>query len=139
MINLNTAIEIAKNVPRITKLEVTEVQDFWKTTDRHGNALVPYCAVQVTLYGAGSVPFLTPYTLYIRDTAPSLVLAVNATPGGIDDQFLLVSTSLPDNPYTALSNAWSGTTNPATRAGRMKAIEALLVTVGALPAAFAGT
>ena len=46
---------------------------------------------------------------------------------------------LDGTPYATLAALWNGTTTPATRKGRLKAMEAALVAAGALSPDFAGS
>ena len=132
MINLTTNINIANDVPRITKWQVADAHDC-------ANQTPPCLTLALNLLGPGAVIFGS-YNLAIFDTLASTTLTVNPTPQGISDQFLYGSTVLTGNQYTALSTIWNGNcSGTGTRAKRLAALEAALVSAGVLSAAFAGT
>ena len=132
MINLTTNITILNDIPRITKWQVADAHDC-------ANQTPPCLTLALNLIGPGAVIFGS-YNLAIFDTLASTTLIVNSTPQGISDQFLYGSAVLTGNQYTALSAIWNGNcTGGGTRAKRLAALEAALVTAGVLPAAFAGT
>jgi hypothetical protein len=131
MINLTTNIPIANDIPKIVKWQVIDVHDYATQTP-------PYIMITIQLNGSGQVAFGT-YVLCAYDSIASTGLEVNPAPLQISDQFLYTSAILPGTAYTTLAAAWNGTTNPATHAGRLKAMEALLVSSGLLTSAFAGS
>jgi hypothetical protein len=132
MINLMTNINIANNIPRIAKWQIADAHDC-------ANQTPPCLTIALNLFGPGSVIFGS-YNLAVFDTLASSTLAVNATPQGIADQFLYGSAVLAGNQYTALAAIWNAnTTGGGTRAKRLAALEAALVSAGVLSAAFAGT
>jgi hypothetical protein len=127
MLALITPIDVINNIPKIRKLDVVDVID-------KADELPPYIVVKTVLYGAGGASFREqPYNLVVHNSGRnSTVLRVNATPTKILDQVVFASVDLSGNQYTALAAAWNGATTPATRAGRLKAVEALLVSSGVL-------
>jgi hypothetical protein len=130
MINLATNINAVKPIADLRKWEVSHVSDF-------DNIDLPQFAIALRLYGQNSNPWPgNPYTLYIRDTGQSYVLTANATPLSLVDQFLLANTTLDGTPYTTLATAYYAATG---KNNQKKAIENLLITIGAVPASFAGT
>jgi len=132
MINLTTNITITNDIPRIVKWQVADAHDC-------ANQTPPCLTLALNLIGSGAVIFGS-YNLAIFDTLPSTTLTVNPTPQGISDQFLYGSTVLAGNQYTALAGIWNGNCSGAgTRAKRLAALEAALVSAGVLSAAFAGT
>lgn len=131
MINLTTNINIANEIPKITKWQVVDVHDYSVQAP-------PYIFVTISLFGPGAVTFGT-YTLCMYDAIASMVLQVNPSPQQISDQFVYANVILPGTPYTTLAAIWNGATSPATHAGRLKAVEAALVTAGVLSSAFAGS
>jgi len=131
MITLTKQIPVTNNIPNIVKLEVVDVHDY-------ANQAPPYLIVNVTLYGSGSVAFGT-YNILIYDELASTVLSANPAPQQITDQFIPESTILDGTPYTTLAALWNGPTTPATRAGRLKAVEDALIAAGALSPDFAGS
>ena len=132
MINLTTNITIANDIPRVIKWQVADAHDC-------ANQTPPCLTLALNLIGSGAVIFGS-YNLAIFDTLPSTTLTVNPTPQGISDQFLYGSTVLAGNQYTALAGIWNGNCSGAgTRAKRLAALEAALVSAGVLSAAFAGT
>ena len=131
MINLTSNFTAAKPIADVRKFEVVKVRDF--DTEESSPTLL----VQVALYGQSSNPWPgNPFNVYIRNTVASYVMTINATPTGLTDQFLPVSTVLSGAPYTTLTDAYYAATG---KTNMRKAVENLLVTVGALPAQFAGT
>jgi hypothetical protein len=74
--------------------------------------------------------------LVIRDNVNSSVLRINAAPTSAGDQFVSVLATLSGTPYTTLTAAMYAATG---KANMRRVVENLLVTVGALPAEFAGT
>ena len=132
MINLTTNITITNDIPRIVKWQVADAHDC-------ANQTPPCLTLALNLIGSGAVIFGS-YNLAIFDTLASTTLTVNPTPQGLSDQFLYGSAVLTGHQYTALSAIWNGNcTGGGTRAKRLAALEAALVTAGVLPAAFAGT
>jgi hypothetical protein len=132
MINLTTNIPIANDIPRITKWQVADAHDC-------ANQTPPCLSIAINLIGPGAVIFGS-YNLAVFDAIASSGLAVNPSPTGINDQFSYTSAVLPGNQYTALAAIWNGNcTGGGTRAKRLAALEAALVTAGVLSAAFAGT
>jgi len=132
MINLTTNINIANDIPRIVK---------WQLVDAHDCATqTPPClTLALVLSGTGAAVFGA-YNLAVFDAVPSTGLAVNASPTQVSDQFIYTSSVLTGNQYTALSTIWNAnTTSGGTRAKRLAALEAALVSSGVLSAAFAGT
>jgi hypothetical protein len=134
MINLTANFVAAFSVGKVVKYNITHLQDL----DREAPAKPNYLVVQVSLFDTGSSPWpINPFTLYIYD-APhaSQVLTINATPTGLNDQFIRQDVVLPGTPYTTLTAAMYAATG---KANMRKAVESLLVQTGALPEAFAGT
>ena len=131
MINLTTNIPIANDIPNIRKWSVVDVHDY-------SNQTPPYLMITVTLFGPGAVAFGS-YTLCIYDAIASTVLQVNPSPQQISDQFVYANVILSGTAYTTLAALWNGATSPSTHAGRLKAVEAALVSAGVLSSYFAGS
>jgi hypothetical protein len=103
MINLTANFVAAFSVGKVVKYNITHLQDL----DREAPAKPNYLVVQVSLFDTGSSPWpINPFTLYIYD-APhaSQVLTINATPTGLNDQFIRQDVVLPGTPYTTLTAA----------------------------------
>lgn len=126
MLNFTTPIQIGKPVPRISKLEIVHVDD-------RDTCIV----LELKLWGPNDVPYPLNQIVAISDNGPSNVLRVNASPTTILDQFQVLQVTLSGTPYTTLSNAWHNATGG--KAARKRAVEALMVSTGAIGPEFAGT
>lgn len=125
MLNLTTAIQIAKPVPRVTKVEIVHIDD-------RNNVIV----IELKLWGPNDVPYPLTQLVSIVDGGPSNVLRVNSSPTTLLDQFQVLQVTLSGTPYTALAAAYHNTSG---KAARRNAVEALLVSTGAIGPEFAGT
>jgi hypothetical protein len=131
MIALTANIDVIQNINRIVKWEVLSVDD-------RDQDLPPQLIVKIRLYGAGTVPFLSPILLHVRDNAPSRVVRLNLAPTTMEDQFVVQSLTLPGTPYTVLADLWNGNTASGNKTGRRRAVESSLVAAEVLPPEFAG-
>jgi len=136
MINLTTNIENPRDIPRIVKWEIVDVNDY-------NRQVPPYLLVRVQIHG-GDAETSNPYKDYVLCIydAPlaSTCLRKKDAPKGYDDLFELFSAVLPGDTYTQLAAAWNANTKDGgTRRLRDKALEAALVATGVLGTEFAGT
>jgi hypothetical protein len=129
MIDLTTNLNINLVADRVTKWEVIRVDD-------QEDLIPPQLMVKLKFYEQ-TVPWPTnPYVLYIRDSTPSQVLAINSTPNGLRDALLTNETTLSGTAYTTLAAAYWAASG---KFNMKKAVENLLVSSGALPSQLAGT
>jgi hypothetical protein len=131
MIN-NTTYNLPFPIRTVVKWEVLRVTDC-------DNLTPPYVGIEIQLYSTNSVKWPTPYTLVIRDSGYSRVMRVNASSTNFSDQILMTDVQLSGTPYTSISAAYDANTANGTKAQRRKAVEDLLVSLGAMPTEFATT
>ena len=130
MINLTNQIATYHPTPNCHHYNAYQVVD-------NDDSDPPVLIVKVNLYTSGGYKWTTsPYVLYIYDAIPSQVLAVNAAPTSQRDQFIMINAQLSGTAYTTLRTAFYAVQGDVAM---RHAVEALLVTCGALPSSFAGT
>jgi hypothetical protein len=129
MINLTTNFNITLPISRATKWKVDRVDDQEDLTP-------PQLLVKVRFYDGNTEWPTNPYVLYIRDTTPSQILTVNASPMGLRDAFQIDESTLSGTAYTTLAAAYWAASG---KSNMKKAVENLLVSSGALPSQLAGT
>ena len=142
MLNLTTNITVANAVTKVARIEVLACFDNDQNVDGSPIARQSF-EILVQTYGTGvSQPKYSLHRLVAFDVGPCEGLAVNPSPQTSSDQLLVAPVSPGGTPYTSLSEIWNGATNPATKAGRKKAIEGAIKPGGVVPllsAEFSGT
>jgi hypothetical protein len=130
MKNLTTNYTLTNAANRVVKWEIGRPTD--------GDDLSPQTLiVPVTLYTEGTKAFpISPFVLYIRDAVPSEVLIVDSAATALLREFRINSQTLAGTPYSALVAAMYAASG---KVAMRRAVEDLLVSVGALPAVLAGT
>jgi hypothetical protein len=130
MKNLTTNYNLTNATNRVVKWEIGRPTDM-------DDLSPPTLIVPVTLYTEGTKAFpISPFVLYIRDAVPSEVLIVDSAATALLREFRINSQTLAGTPYTTLVTAMYAATG---KANMRRAVEDLLVAVGALPAVLAGT
>lgn len=132
MINCATTYNLTYAIRTVSKWEVKRVLDFDEITPQ-------YAAVEVAVYSTGNVKWPAGFVLSIRNTGLSRVLRVSASPTSFNDEVALTDVQLSGTPYTSIVTAYDANTASGTKAQRRKAVEDILVSLGAMPSEFAGT
>lgn len=128
MLNFATNVPNPFDIPRLVKLDLYDVQP------RRRDAVL---VLEIVLYGPSGIPWPEQQRLLIRDVGNSTVLRVNPSATKQKDWITTPQVALAGTPYPTLLSAWHGNSNSGDFAGRIKKVENLLVSTGAVDPLFA--